>query len=229
MKNLLKTILVTLLVVSSITIKAQQFGITAGLNLSNMNIENNEELYSSSYLNIAGIHLGINVEIPFNDKFSFEPGIIYSQKGAKKSETTTFDYQYYYTYSGNAKLHYIDIPMPLKANFEVSNDTKIFLKFGPYLGYGLSGVVNEYYEENYYGETYSESTTEDVNWGNDPETDDLKRIDMGLLMGTGIQYQQFVLGINYNLGLINISAYQYNGNKIDNRVLQFSLGYKFGK
>ena len=81
-------------------------------------------------------------------------------------------------------------------------------------------------EFTYGGE--SDSEEEDVEWGSDEENDDLKRLDFGLTMGAGVEISSIQIGLTYGLGLANISSYNDNGNKINNRVLGISVGYKFG-
>ncbi|MCK5103812.1 MAG: outer membrane beta-barrel protein, partial [Cyclobacteriaceae bacterium] len=120
-------------------------------------------------------------------------------------------------------LWYMDIPILFKWNFQIDERTNIYPAIGPYVGIGLKGKSKSESKSNYGEETY----TNDVEWGSDEETDILKRFDGGLSIGGGIEYKAFQFGVYYNLGIANISAYTGDNTKIKNRVLQFSLGYRF--
>ena len=128
-----------------------------------------------------------------------------------------------YKFTSIVNLYYIDVPINLRIGFDVGS-VKIFGLVGPYLGVALSGKVK--YTEEINGE--SETETEDIEWGNDPETHDLKRFDYGLTFGAGAQFSAIEVSVSYGLGLANISSYTEDGFTTKNRVLGISLAYKFG-
>lgn len=66
------------------------------------------------------------------------------------------------------------------------------------------------------GETISSS--EKIEFDND----DLNRLDGGLVFEAGVEYQKFLVGLNYTMGLLDI------GDKTTNHVYSLSLGYKLG-
>lgn len=134
------------------------------------------------------------------------------------------NYEETYEYEDKLNIYYLDIPLTAKAIFDVGG-SKIYGTFGPYIGMGLSGKIKSEYTGNYETET----DEEDINFGSDKDEDDLKRLDYGLTAGVGIELKSIQIGINYNLGLANISSYTDDGNKISNRVLGISVGYKFGE
>ncbi|MBT8220056.1 MAG: PorT family protein [Bacteroidia bacterium] len=120
-------------------------------------------------------------------------------------------------------LIYLDIPLTVRASFDIRG-AKIYSVFGPYVGMGLSGKIKT--ESSYMGET--EKDQEDINWGNNEDDGDLKRLDFGLTIGTGVEINAIQIGISYSLGLANISNFADDGTKISNRVLAISAGYNFG-
>jgi outer membrane protein W len=95
--------------------------------------------------------------------------------------------------------------------------------FGPYVGIGLSGKMKG--EVSIDGETTSQEI--DIEWGSDIASSDLKRMDFGLIIGAGVELNSIQIGLNYSLGLANISP--QTNVKIRNRVLGISVGYRFGK
>ena len=120
-------------------------------------------------------------------------------------------------------LYYLDIPLTLKASHEISEGLKLFGAVGPYVGIGLIGKTKVTFE--FQGEEDTE--VEDVKWGSNENSDDVKRLDMGLTFGAGVEIKSIMLGISYDLGLANISSYQDNGATRKNKVLKFSIGYRF--
>jgi len=122
---------------------------------------------------------------------------------------------------GSLNLVYLDIPLTAKAYYNIGA-SKIYGVFGPYIGFGLSGKSKS--EIKIIGVT--ETDEQDVNWGSG-DSDDLKRLDYGLTVGAGMEFNSFLIGLSYNLGLANISAVTDDGQKIKNKVFGLSIGYKF--
>ena len=105
--------------------------------------------------------------------------------------------------TAKAILSYLDIPLTLKASHDLGEGLKMFGAVGPYIGVGLSGKIKVTAE--YQGDTETEE--EVVKWGSNEDTDDFKRLDMGLTFGAGVEINSLMIGISYDLGLSNISAY----------------------
>ncbi len=60
------------------------FGILGGVNLQNLNGKdmNGNKLENDM---LVGFHAGVNVQIPVAPQFYFQPGLLFSTKGAKSS------------------------------------------------------------------------------------------------------------------------------------------------
>jgi|SRR5690554_87898 len=177
---------------------AQLFGIKAGLNLSKIHFEENNEDFKMN----PGFLIGPTAEFPAGENLAVELGLLLAQKGVQM-EDPEFD--------ENTKLTlmYIEVPLTAKAYFNAGG-ARVFGQVGPYAGYGISGKwkVDEF--------------EEDVEWGSDG---DIKRFDFGLLGGVGVDISNFQLGVNYSFGLANLSP--DSDFKQSNRVLGFTVGYKF--
>ncbi len=91
---------------------------------------------------------------------------------------------------------------------------------GPYLGLGICG--KDIGSESSNGEMTSWSDR--IEWGSG-QTDLFKRLDYGLVFGTGVQIKHIQVNVSYGLGLANISS--LSSLKIHNRVTEISAGYKF--
>jgi len=222
MKYLANLLVVVIVCTMTTELFAQNFVVKGGLNLSNMIAKDDEETYSDDFKMRPGFHVGAAVEFPINEMFSFETGLLLSTKGFKMSEEETYDGETY-KFEEKINLLYFDIPLTAKATFDLGG-AKIYGVFGPYLGMGLSG--KEKYEVTIDGETDTEE--EDIEWGSDEDEDFLKRLDFGLTMGAGVEISSIQIGLTYGLGLANISSYNDDGTKVNNRVLGISVGYKFG-
>jgi len=145
-----------------------------------------------------GVHLGAVAEFEIFEKLAFEPGMFFSQKG------TSYDVEGDY----DSRMNYLDIPLNLK--YKLGN---FFLQGGPLVGIGLNGTQN-----------FGEEGDEDVKFGSgDNET---KRLDMGLTLGAGMNFNNFQVSANYGFGLRNLS--NIDDMSVKNRVLSVSIGYYFG-
>jgi len=220
MKNLTKISLIVLISLFSLQASAQTFGLKGGLNLSNMLDKDDDGTYSNDFKMKPGFHLGATVDLPLNEFLSFESGLLFTTKGTKYEEETMGA-----NLSAKVNLSYLDIPLTLKATHDLGEGIKMFGAVGPYVGIGIGGNIKGTFE--YQGE--SETDEEDIVWGSDEDDADLKRLDMGLTFGGGVEINLITLGISYDLGLSNNSPYQDNGTTSKNRVLRFSVGYRFGK
>jgi opacity protein-like surface antigen len=166
-----------------------------------------------------GFHIGGIIDFQFTDLLSLETGLILDTKGFKFEEGGTG-----YSYKEKLNTFYLDIPIVLKVSVDAGSSVRIFGTAGPYIGIGLTGKWKSIYE--YQG---TEDTDEEkVEWGN-TDDDHLKRLDYGLTFGAGVEIKAFLVGISYDLGLANISAYTDLETKVKNRVLRITVGFWFGK
>jgi len=222
MKQITKITIFTLLFMLATTSFAQQFGIKAGLNLSNQLIKNYEKSFSDENKLKPGFHAGLVAQFPISGIFSFEPGLMLSTKGYKQyvddaeiSELRNLKHK--------LTLYYLELPINLRADFG-SGDIKFYALFGPYAGLGLAGKMKTTY--NFHGN--DEKSESDIKWGTNAEEDDLKRFDFGLNAGAGVNLGTVDIGAGYTLGLANISPGTEGGFMRKNRVISVSIGYKFG-
>lgn len=79
MKKALLIISLTILTITAVKSQEKiQFGAKGGINFSNMT---SDFLIDKDYQ--TGFHIGVLAEIPFGDKFSIQPEILYSTQGVK--------------------------------------------------------------------------------------------------------------------------------------------------
>jgi hypothetical protein len=124
----------------TITLQAQiGFGILGGVNFQNINGKDNNGNKLQNGL-LTGFHAGVNVNIPVAPDFYFQPGLLFSVKGAKNdffSPPTKASGDLVTT----TKLSYIEMPLNLLYRPQLG-EGYIFLGFGPYIAFGIGGKEN---------------------------------------------------------------------------------------
>ena len=106
------------------------FALLGGINLQNLNGKNitGDKLENDL---IVGYHAGFNIQIPIAPAFYFQPGLLFSTKGAKNTSSIS---------TSTTKLSYIELPLNFVYKGKLGNGF-IMLGFGPYVAYGIGGKV----------------------------------------------------------------------------------------
>ncbi|MCK5816320.1 MAG: PorT family protein [Flavobacteriaceae bacterium] len=134
MKNALLVIIIAVFSFVNINAQETKLGVKGGLNLSSISGDNTEEIDA-----VTAFHFGIMAEIPFSNKFSFQPELIYSGQGYRINDNTVVS-------------NYLNIPLMGKYYL-----TKGFsLEAGPQIGFLLSakneGIdIKDSYNKVYFG------------------------------------------------------------------------------
>jgi hypothetical protein len=106
------------------------FGILGGVNFMNLTgKDHNGDKLSNNML--VGFHGGINIQIPLVPQFYFQPGLLFSTKGAKNTSGSV---------TSTTKISYIEMPLNLVYKGKLGNGY-VLLGFGPYVAYGVGGKV----------------------------------------------------------------------------------------
>jgi hypothetical protein len=119
------------LAIAQSTDKAKiSFAILGGINFQNLNgkASNGDKLSNDM---IFGFHAGVNVQMPIAPQFYFQPGLLFTTKGAK------------YTNGTSTKLSYIELPLNVVYKALLGNG-KFMLGFGPYVGYAIMTKGGDY-------------------------------------------------------------------------------------
>ena len=212
------TLAALFLVAATFVVNAQtRFGIKAGLNLADANGKGDGESFSSDSKMRVGFHLGGVADITFAEKFYFQPGLLFSTKGAK-FETEDSGVKF----TSTANLGYLEVPLNVGYRIDAGS-AKINLGLGPYLGFGVAGK----FTTKVSGGGISAEESENVKWGND-EDSNVKPLDFGLNLGAGVEFSNFQINLQYGLGLSNNRPKGDSDNSLKNSVIGISLGYFFG-
>lgn len=199
------------------------FGIRGGINFQNINgkDENGDKLKNDI---LTGFNAGINLEIPMAPEFYFQPGLLYTIKGAKSKEIILGQ-----TINGTVKISYVELPL----NFlykPLLGTGHLLLGFGPYVALGVGGKVK--YEGG------GNSADADIKFKNKVSLTDpdnvvyFRPLDAGGNLLAGYEFGNRVsFQLNAQLGLTKINpAYEGASNdktSAKNTGFGFSLGYRF--
>ena len=184
-----------------------KYGVKAGLNLANINEKSSLGSENDGKTSKIGFHFGGTAEFPASEAVSVQTGLLFSSKGYKVS---------YEGASGSTNVNYLEIPINTIYKIEIGS-SKLCLSAGPYLGYAVSANAK-------YGDLEG-----DLKIGSGKE-DDIKALDYGLNIGAGVELNdKITIGLQYGIGLANISPYTEYGFSAKNNVFGISVGYMFGQ
>lgn len=195
-----------ILVVSFTFAQKAEFGIKGGLNIANQNFSGEGAPSPSS---IIGFHIGGFVDIKIDEKFSFQPELLFSTQGSKFDMAVDSGESVLYT-ENTFLLSYINIPVM----FKYYATEKFSLEAGPQIGFLLDSKLKT--------EVFGQSVTQDAK-------DLFESIDFGLNLGAGYDFTKKIsAGVSYNLGLANVMKTESGDNsEVKNNVFSISVGYKF--
>jgi len=215
MKKVISSILVMMLLFVTAQSFAQlNFGVKAGLNLANMTAKDKDNTWSDDYSMKTGFHLGVTAGFSIMDNLFIEPGLLFSTKGFKVDEDGGN-----YTFNMN----YLDIP--INAIYKIDlGCLNVFVHTGPYFGYAISGKMKSD-DKIFMTDNFELTDEQDIEIGSDEAKDDIKALDIGWNIGAGVEISGITVGIQYGLGLANLSPSTANETVAKNKVIGISVGY----
>lgn len=215
-----------LAIISSVFISNLQaqttFGVTAGLNSATWKGDAVESLNNivdatNGYISTkgrTGFHVGAYASIPIAERFSFEPGLMYSQKGYTLQGDIEIPVLKFLGANAKAQVQadYIDIPLLLKA--ELAPGLSVF--GGPQFSYLLKN--NLHLNAGVLGFSLYNQNVD--------MTDDFNKLDVALSGGLAYKFSNgFKIQAGYDHGLSKVDA---NSNfKSYNRVIKVGIGMEF--
>lgn len=190
-----------------------KLGVKAGLNISNLTLDETE-LNSSDK---TGFTAGLMAEIPLAKNFSVQPELLYSQQGIKLSYSDPQIQNSHY--KSTIALNYINIPIMVKY-YVVKG---LSLQAGPQVGILLK--ANNKYQDNFLGyDNHENMDLKDYSNG----------VDASVNFGLGYQFKdRFYADVRYNMSYSDIfkdvtANTNYNINSdMKNRIFQITVGYFF--
>jgi hypothetical protein len=234
--------------------KQVQFGVKAGLNVSMLSGGDLGVNLTSDTKSKVGFHIGGLAEIKFNDKFSIQPELLYSQEGGNNTYSTDYSGTFY-TFDQDITLSKINLPIIFKYYvieglsieagpqldyiMKAKSDATVIVPGSGQITYNtdMSDNTGTIMVANYGGSSDSAAFSHDYG---------LKKLNFGFDLGAGYQLPSMGLFFQarYTLGLTDFTDNDYfmagtvqgsstpvdvrqTGSSFKNSNLQISVGYKF--
>jgi hypothetical protein len=194
------------------------FGVLGGINFQNLNGKafNGDKLENEL---ILGYHAGVNVQIPIVPQFYFQPGLLFSTKGAKNvGSLLTF----------TTHISYMELPLNLVYKGSLGNG-KVLLGAGPYIGYAIMGKVITEGSIDSKSDIRFQKVVETLD---DPTVPYYKALDVGGNIFFGYQLASGLFAqLNAQLGMVKINP-EYKILTDDKSIIKntgfgVSIGYQF--
>jgi hypothetical protein len=172
-------ILVTILALAAAPTFAQSTvtgGVKIGVNFSKLTFseEGDEDLTTDSK---TGLAIGGFVDVPITELFSFQPEILYSQKGGKQEIPGLGD--------SKVKIDLVQIPVLFKASF-AGTSVRPFVVAGPGFGFVTSAKIEE-------------PDVDDLDI-----KDDVASVEVSGIVGAGVQFGRGIIEFRYDHGFTDL-------------------------
>ena len=204
MKKIKLSLLAVALMVATAASAQVSFGIQGGVNLSNLNVEG---VSTSSKF---GFNAGILTDFSFTHDMGIRSGLHFTTKGTKWEMGPL---------QLTVNLMYLQIPVHFAYKIDVSPGTRIVFHAGPYVAYGIGG-----------SNRFNMDIPDEI--GFDPDApvfgsgvDQYKPFDFGLGLGVGAEFGRILVGIGWDMGLLNIS--NDDTGTVRNQNAFLTLGFRF--
>jgi hypothetical protein len=183
---------------------AQQpaFGIKGGLNFANLHFDGDDIGDETLDRRTGGVG-GVFMLWPATGKLALQAEGLFSQKGAKVDEEGI---------EGTIKIDYLDVPVLLRLSSGSSSGTSFHVFGGPSVGFRLKARAK--------GTADGESSDDDI-------SEDIERMDVGVVAGVGVEMGRVSIDGRQSWGLSNINKDPDDPTKIKNRVFSVMVGYRF--
>jgi hypothetical protein len=197
-----KTVFILVMVLGTTIINAQpRFRYAPGVNFSTLRIKQNGINYSSA--RPMTIHIGGLWDMQMTRHLWLEPGFQFTAKGS--------DYTIDSIRKSLTPL-YFEVPINAEYRFNIKN-VKLSLFSGLFIGCGIGGYIidNDINREIRYGSS---------------ENDDMRRIDYGINVGTGLEVRKIFLAVQYSYGLANFAPVRANDTELKSDLIGVTLIFR---
>ena len=162
------------------------YGIRVGLTMANFGGDD-IDMDAKTGLTLAGV---VGLRLSDSAPVFLESGLYYSERGAKKGKE-------FVNYNN------LEVPLLIKYGFQANDEIAILPFFGPVFSYAISGKTKQLKLDE-----LGKLTTEYEKVGTFDEkkahTGGLKRANMGLKLGCGVEYSNIYAEAGYQFGVTNV-------------------------
>ena len=213
----MKKLLLLATAVVSITIANAQtgktsFGLKAGVNFQNLNGKDLDGDKMNNKIK-TGFVAGVNAQIPIATDFYIQPGVEYAMKGAKTDDGVRIN------------INYIDVPVSLVYK-PMLGSGNLILGFGPYVGFGIGGKVEDTDGEESDVKFKKEVTISELSSG----TTYFKPMDAGANIFAGYEMRKLSFQLFTQLGLTKvlpkIQGFDEGNSSLKNTGFGLAVGYR---
>ncbi len=174
-------------------------GVKGGVNFANQSTDPDAELSSRT-----GLALGGFVGIPVMPSVKIQPEALFMMKGAEGDLGAGDTY--------TAKLSYIEVPVLAKIGFLSQSPAHPTIFAGPSFGINTGAKV-----ESDIGGTTDETDVKDQT----------KPVDFGVVVGGGIDFQNFGVDVRYSRGISNVVDVEGSSEEANNSVISLMGSFRF--
>lgn len=177
----MKKFLMTLAVACfALTASAQEkgdfrFGVTAGMNVSNIT-----DMKMDSRI---GFHVGAKAEYNITDNLYGNAALLFSQKGNQKEEGGV---------EATSNPGYLELPIHIGYRFKMGDKVSIFGETGPYFAYGICG------KDKLEGAGPADYDVKFFDY------DNANKFDFGWGVKAGVEYAKFQISLGYEYGITKV-------------------------
>ncbi len=176
---------------------------------------------------------GLVIDIPIHSFFAISTGVFYSQKANHRKcfiDSTHFK-------SENAvisRIGYIKIPGQFTLRNRISDNRRFDISAGPYMGFGIHGVVKDRYISDV-DDMILHETVNKIDIFDESVYDNYsksrvapyKRFDFGFSFTTTYEFKRYCIGANFDMGLTDITKPEHFEGNTRTRSIGLFFGYMF--
>lgn len=228
MKNIYRLLFTVIFLLQGYALSAQdyktfQLGIKAGGNLYSTSLNVDDAIAKNVK---PGFLVGLTAEYAFSESAYLQTGLDFFTKGAVLKRTETIDggtMDWKQTFN----MQYFQVPVMFAYKLLMVSDIQVYFHGGIYAAYGIGG------KSSYNMKTKAVNGTEEEIKQDTFGDNGFKKFDYGIRFGSGVEFDKFLVGLDFEYGLANISQSSnqlstlLDGRNYKNRGVTLSVGYKF--
>lgn len=186
----------------------QYYGVRLGYNLASISSSNaGVDMNTYGGWAFGGVY---GLQLANSTPLWLEAGVFYSEKGGKTNNYLSISKENNKEYfqEKTTRLIYLQVPIVVKYAFDVADDFYVQPFLGGYLALGIGGKTKLYEDKHSYD-----------------SFDDFHRLDGGIRIGCGAEYQMIYAEVGFDFGIANINDNEFVSAR--NQSFFFNIGVNF--
>jgi hypothetical protein len=191
-------LLLALLSGTAASAQSIQAGVKGGVNFATVTFEGEPDATSGHWFGVVGAF----VVMPVHGGVSLQPEVLYTRKGAQLRGAGA---------QPTLLLDYLEVPVLARVSTNAFG-TKVFFVGGPAVAWRVRARTR----------TKFSGATEEVDI-----SDQLRRLDFGIVGGAGVELESLFIDGRYTLGLTDINKDSTDAARAVNRAVSVTVGWRF--